>query len=69
MKKSDNDRVSQLNLYAFSKFLEGQLSVNPMSTILKAVLSVRKQLMEQLPEGRFGPTKYNKIGTFERTCL
>ena len=28
----------------------------------KAVLSVRKQL----PEGRFGPTKYNNIGTYEQ---
>ena len=32
----------------------------------KAVLSVRKHLTQQLPEGRFDPTKYNNIGTFEQ---
>ena len=32
----------------------------------KAVLSVRKQLTKQLPEGCFGPTKYNIIDTFEQ---
>ena len=35
----------------------------------KGVFSVRKQLTQQLPEGRFGLTKYNDIGTFERICL
>ena len=32
----------------------------------KAILSVRKQL---LPEGCFGPTKYNNIDTFAQICL
>ena len=31
---------------------------------IKAVLSVRKHLT--LPEGRFGPTKCNNIGTFQQ---
>ena len=39
------------------------------SGLNKAVLSVRKQLMQQLPEGRFGPTKYNNIGTFKRIIV
>ena len=31
----------------------------------KGVFSARKQLREQLPEGCFGLTKGNNIGTFE----
>ena len=32
----------------------------------KDVRSVRKHLTYRLPDGRFGPTKYNNIGTFEQ---
>ena len=32
----------------------------------KNVLPVRKHLAYQLPEGNFGPTKHNNIGTFEQ---
>ena len=35
----------------------------------KAVLSVGKQLTDQLPEGCFGPTKYDNSGTFTQICL
>ena len=45
------------------------ISVHCTVSHIKAVLSVRKQLMWQLPEGRFGLIKYNNIGTFERICL
>ena len=31
-----------------------------------ARLSVRKQLTQQLPEGCFGPSKCNNVGTFKR---
>jgi len=34
-----------------------------------AVLSVGKQLTYQLPEGCFGPTKYDNSGTFTQICL
>ena len=37
-----------------------------MPTVVnKTVLPVRKKLTQQLPEGRFGPTEVNDIGTFE----
>ena len=31
----------------------------------KAVFSVKKQLMQQLPKGWFDPIKYNNVDTFE----
>ena len=37
--------------------------------LLKALLSVRKQLTEQLPEGHFDPKKYDNFGTIERIKL
>ena len=42
--------------------LLGKQLVGLLCIIGKAVLSVKKQL----PEGRFGLTKYNNIGTFEQ---
>ena len=35
----------------------------------KAVLSVGKQLTQQLPEGCFGPTKNDNSGTFTQIYL
>ena len=38
-----------------------KFQVTSVITQFKAVLSVRKYLTQQSPEGRFGPTNYNNI--------
>ena len=69
MSKIDSAQMSLFTISTLTNFHPGFGFGSSFTPSLKAVSKVKKQLTQQLPEGRFGPTKYNNIGTFERIFL
>ena len=48
------------------QFIIDEIVIFLKVALRKNVLPVRKHLAYQLPEGHFGPTKHNNVGTFEQ---